>query len=99
MDLFKIFNLERSPLPLALFIYLAISIILVKIKPEYLFGEESDEYSYKSDKTIWMFFLLLAVFVFAVVSAFTSSKIQTNYCKMLSSSNLKEIIELSKCKK
>lgn len=99
MDLFKIFNLERSPLPLALFIYLGISILFVKIRPEFLFGEETDEYSKKSDKTIWMFFLLLAVFVFAVVSSFTSSKIQSNYCQMLKSSNLKEIIEKSKCKK
>lgn len=99
MDLFKILNLERSPLPLALFIYLGISIILVKTRPEFLFGEESDEYSKKSDKTVWMFFLLLAVFVFAIVSAFTSNKIQSNYCKMLKSSNLKEIIEKSKCKK
>lgn len=99
MDLFKIFNLERSPLPLALFLYLLISILLVKIKPEFLFGNETDEYSDKSDKTIWMFFLLLAVFIFAIVSAFTSSKIQSNYCNMLKSSNLNEIIELSKCKK
>jgi hypothetical protein len=99
MDLFKIFNLERSPLPLALFIYLIVSIFIVKLHPEFLFGENDNEFSDKSDKTIWMFFLLLAVFIFAVVSAFTSSKIQSNYCNMLKSSNLKEIIDLSKCKK
>lgn len=99
MDLFKILNLERSPLPLALFIYLTISIIIIKIKPEFLFGslDKEEIYGLKKDKTIWMFFIILAIFIFAVVSSFVSSKIKSNYCSELKNKSIKEIIELSKC--
>lgn len=99
MDLFKILNLERTPLPLALFIYLIISIVIIKIKPEFLFGTSDEEeiYGFKKDKTIWMFFIILAILIFAVVSSFVSSKIKSNYCSELKNKSLKEIVELSKC--
>lgn len=103
MDIFKILNLERTPLPLALFLYLFIAIIIVKIKPSFLFEspentEDEDLYGYKKDKTIWMFFLILAILIYAVVSSFVSSKIKSNYCADLKSKSLKEIMEMSKCK-
>lgn len=99
MDLFNLLNLEKTPLPAALIIYLILAIILVKTKPEFLFGDENNETSKKSDKTIWMFFLLLAIFVYTIVSVFVSNKIRVNYCSKLKSGDIKEIMELTQCKK
>ena len=99
MDLFNLLNLEKTPLPAALIIYLVLVIILVKIKPTFLFGDEDDETTKKSYKTVWMFFILLAIFVYTTVSVFVSNKIRTNYCNKMKSGDIKELIELAQCKK
>lgn len=97
MDLFSILNLEKTPLPAALIIYLVITTIILKVKPTFIFGDEDYETSKKNDKTIWLFFLLLAIFVYTVVSVFVSNKIRDNYCSKIKTGNIKELINLTQC--
>lgn len=99
MDLFNILNLEKTPLPAALIIYLIITTILIKVRPTFLFGDEEIDAPKKDSKTIWMFFLLLAIFVYTVVSVFVSNKIRNNYCSKIKTGNIKELMELTQCKK
>lgn len=79
IDLFETLNLGTSPLPLVLIIYIFVVTITIMYKPKFIFGggnnpDDVDEQDYKK---IGLFYILLAIFSFVIVSSFVSSRINS----------------------
>ena len=97
MNIQEVFDVTKSPLTLAIIIYLVISGIVVHLKPVIIFGDE-EENKYVNSYNVWIFFILLAVFVYAIVCSYASNKIRNDYCSKLVAKDLKGLMELSTCK-
>lgn len=74
IDLFEALNLETSPLPLVLIIYICIVSITITYRPKFIFGGDNDEQDYKK---IGLFYIMLAIFCFVVVSSFVSGRLNS----------------------
>ena len=100
MNLLDVLNVTRNPLPLSVLLYLGIAGLVVWARPKIIFGDEDkDKDKYVNTYHVWLFFILLAVFVYAIVCSYASNKIREDYCSKLLSKDFKTLIDVASCKK
>lgn len=86
---FTLTRLLDYPLPLAFLIYLTICTIILYTKPAFLFpasshkNEEENEIE-GSNKNLWLFFIILAVVIYVLISLLVSHVNRANYLALLS---------------
>jgi hypothetical protein len=88
-------HILEYPLPLAFLIYLTICTIILYTRPTFLFPNSKDskdsEYSdnsnneFNTNKNVWIFFIVLAVIIYALISLLVSHVNRSNYLALLSS--------------
>lgn len=91
-------KLLEHPLPIAFLIYISLCSIIIYIKPRILFTTSSTTPSSTpsstpsttitnevvvAHKTIWLFFILLAILVYSLVSVFISHKNRNSFLAQL----------------
>jgi hypothetical protein len=93
---FTLTQILEYPLPLAFLIYLTICTIILYTKPAFLFPpsnsnsngnndgkEEEENYGLNnSNKNLWLFFIILAVVIYVLISLLVSHVNRTNYLAM-----------------
>lgn len=91
-------HILEYPLPLAFLIYLTICTIILYTRPSFLFqdskdskdSEDSENY-FNTNKNVWIFFIILAVIIYALISLLVSHVNRTNYLALLTpSANAKD---------
>ena len=95
---FTLTQILEYPLPLAFLIYLTICTIILYTKPAFLFPpsnsngngkeeEEAEAEDYElnsSNKNLWLFFIILAVVIYVLISLLVSHVNRTNYLAIFS---------------
>lgn len=96
MNIMELLNINKNPLPVAFIVYLTISAIIIYFKPSIIFGSDNDndENGNKYQQKIWIFFILLAVFVYGVISSYVSNSIRNNYLKKMNGGDISDIIDM-----
>lgn len=79
IDIYKLLNLETTPLPLVLIIYLIVVALSMMYKPKFIFGGGSDDSDVDEQdyKKIGLFYIMLAIFCFVIVSSFVSGRVNS----------------------
>jgi hypothetical protein len=92
-------NIFTNPLSTSLLIYITISVILLVIKPEFVFGIIDDENlsNIEQRNRILLVFVLLAIFIYSIVSAYISKTTRDSLCSDLMNKNFKNLLETMKC--
>ena len=95
MNIIDFFNIDKNPLPTAFVIYLAIAGIVVYCKPIIVFGSPEEEDDERGEQKVWIFFILLAVFVYGAVSSYISNKIRNRYLGKMSGGSIEDLINIA----
>lgn len=84
-------HILEYPLPLAFLIYLTICTIILYTRPTFLFQDskdstesEYDDNKFNSNKNIWIFFIVLAVIIYILISLLVSHINRSSYLALLS---------------
>ncbi len=95
MNLTNFFNIDKNPLPTAFVIYLVIAGLIIYFKPIIVFGSPEEEDNERGGQKVWICFILLAVFVYGVVSSYISNKIRNRYLSKMSGGSIEDLINIA----
>jgi hypothetical protein len=95
-------NILEYPLSLAFLIYLTTCTIILYTRPTFLFSSSSkkinsedtpttqnDDFS-NSNKNLWLFFILLAIIIYVLISLLVSHVNRTNYLALFTTTSPKD---------
>ena len=76
-------SILEYPLPLAFLIYLTICSIIIYTKPNLLFESSGETNEFTANKNLWLFFIILAVLIYACISILVSHVNRTKYLELM----------------